>query len=48
LKKEQQALVKERDELRDKVFKYQKHINNLKAEFKVKMEELYRKVRKEM
>jgi hypothetical protein len=41
-------MMDERDQLREKVFKYQKHINNLKAEFKVKMEELYRKVRKDM
>ena len=36
----------ERDQLREKVFKYQKQIANLKSEFKFKMEELYRKVRK--
>ena len=40
--------MSERDQLREKVFKYQKHITNMKAEFKIKMEELYRKVRKDI
>jgi uncharacterized protein (DUF3084 family) len=31
LKKENKAIEEERDQLREKVFKYQKHIGNLKS-----------------
>ena len=46
LRREHRLVMDERDQLRDKVFKYQKQIANLKTEFKFKMEDLYRKVRK--
>jgi hypothetical protein len=47
LKKEVRDLQKEKDEMRMKITKYQNHITTLKSEFKLKIEELYRKVKKE-
>ena len=46
LRKETKDLRKERDILREKVLKYQKHISQLKHEFKLKMENLYRSIKK--
>ena len=47
LKKEVKELQKEKEEMRMKITKYQNHITTLKSEFKLKIEELYRKVKKE-
>ena len=37
---------KERDALKEKVLKYEKYVNKLKLEFKTKIEEIYRRVKK--
>ena len=39
-------MQKERDALKEKVLKYDKYVNKLKMEFKMKIEEIYRKVRR--
>lgn len=46
LRKECKELRKERDSLKDKMYKYQKYVANLKIEFKNKIESLYRNIKK--